>query len=135
MASAEHPLIAAHGAHAAPDLVGEGLKSECAVCGGERAGDSFIGAVGRLSCEKDIDGFVKAAAQERDVAGERNRGTGHRLPWPVFGLGSEVKAMQRVEEEFGADAAIEIVAAPPESVESVAFAQHFFDGKAVGDHV
>ena len=39
MAGAEHPLVAAHGAHAAAHLVGQRLEAERAVGGGQRAGD------------------------------------------------------------------------------------------------
>ena len=37
VAGAEHPLVAAHGAHGAAHLVGERLEAEAAVSGGERA--------------------------------------------------------------------------------------------------
>ena len=45
MAEAEHPRIAVRGTHGAADLVGERLKSERVVGGGERARERFAGPV------------------------------------------------------------------------------------------
>ncbi len=70
MAGAEHPLIAAHAAHAAADLSGKGLKGQAMIGGGERAGEGGAGTVGRLGREKNLDGFFEAALQQVIVAGE-----------------------------------------------------------------
>ena len=48
MANAEHPLVAAHRAHAAADLVGQGLKGQAVIGRGQRAGDGVVGPLGLL---------------------------------------------------------------------------------------
>ena len=72
MAGAEHPLIAAHRAHAAAHLVGERLEAERAVTGGQRAGNGGAWPGGSLRGEEDIDRFFEAALQQVSVAREGN---------------------------------------------------------------
>ena len=71
VAGAKHPLIAAHGAHAAAHLVGEGLEAERPIAGGQSAGDRGAGTVFGLRGEKDFDGFFEAALEQVLIAGER----------------------------------------------------------------
>ena len=73
MAGAEHPLVAADGAHAAADLVGERLEAQAAVGGGQGAGDGGARPVGGLRGEEDVDGLFEAALQQVGIAGEGNR--------------------------------------------------------------
>ena len=68
MAGAEHPLVAAHGTHAAAHLIGQGLEAQAVVGFGERAGDGVGGAVGRLQGQEAVDGFFEAALEEVRVA-------------------------------------------------------------------
>ena len=72
MTHAKHPLIAADGAHAAPHLVGEGLKREPLIGRGQRAGDGVAGAFGFLHGEKILDRLRKSAAQQMFEALEWN---------------------------------------------------------------
>ena len=73
MAGAEHPLVAAHRAHAAAHLVGQRLEAQRAVGGGQRAGDGRARPVGGLGRQEDIDGLLEAALQQVGVAGEGNQ--------------------------------------------------------------
>ena len=75
VAGAEHPLVAAHAAHAAAYLVGERLEAERAVAGGQRTGDGGAGALFGLRGQKDLDGFFKAPLQQvlKPVKGNRRR--------------------------------------------------------------
>ena len=102
MAGAEHPLIAAHGAHAAAHLSGEGLEAEAVIGGGQRAGDGGAGAVGGLRREEDLDGFFEAALQQVIVAAK-----GMRAWRADAGLEGQVEAVDGVEEKQGADAFVE----------------------------
>ena len=76
MAGAEHPLIAADGADAATDLVGERLEREAAIRGGESAGEAVADAVRGLSGKEDADGFFIAAVEEPFDSGIRDHATG-----------------------------------------------------------
>ena len=103
MASAEHPLVAAYRAHAAPHLIGQCLKTETVVGGGQCAGNGGVGSVRCLPRQEDVDGLFEAAFEQMFVAVEGNRALRDEI---VF-LG-EVKAVQRVEEEKPTHALIEI---------------------------
>jgi hypothetical protein len=70
-AHAEHPLVAADGADAAADLVGEGLEGEAMVGGGEGAGDAVAGSVVGLVGEEAGDGLVEPAVEEVFVSRRR----------------------------------------------------------------
>ena len=59
VAGAEHPLVAAHGAHAAAHLVGQRLKAQRAVAGRQRAGNGRAGPAGGLRRQEDVDGLPK----------------------------------------------------------------------------
>ena len=121
MRGAEHPLIAAHGAHAAPHLVGKRLKTQRAIAGGERAGKGLTGPRGGLGGEEDIERFFKPALQQVGVTGEGNQRTRGRE-----GARGDVKAMDGVQEKQRTHALVEVVAAAPEAVERLAFPQQFF---------
>ena len=73
MSGAEHPLVAAHAAHAAAHLVGQRLEGERAVAGGQRAGDGGAGSALGLRGQEDIDGLFEAALEQVGVSGEGNR--------------------------------------------------------------
>ena len=68
MADAEHPLVAAHRAHAAPHLVGQGLEGQPVIGLGQRAGEALAGPVLRLLAQEDVDGFLEAAQEQVAVA-------------------------------------------------------------------
>ena len=80
MADAEHPLVAAHRAHAAPDLIGQGLEAQAVIGFGQRTGDGVRGAVCRLHGEKAVDGLFKAALEEVGVAVVRNQACASAYP-------------------------------------------------------
>ena len=118
MPGAEHPLIAANGAHAAAHLVGQSLKREPVVAGGEGAGDSRAGPLFGLRGQEDVDGLLKAALQQVGISGERDERA-------LAGGGPQgnVKAVDGVEEEQGADALVEVVAGAAEAIEFVTLRQ------------
>src|SRR4051812_17417711 len=125
MTHAEHPLIAAHGADAAPDLVGESLESEAMVGDGEGAGDGVAGAFQGLNGEESVDGFFEAALKEVLEAFEGDAGT-----YCVLRIACrEMKAVEGVEEEEGADAFVEVFAFATEGVERGAFGQQLVGGE------
>src|SRR5580765_5714536 len=70
MSHPKHPLIAAHCAHAAADLIGERLKCQTMIRRGKRAADGIDRALGSLHGEKSVDGFFKAALEEMLVTFE-----------------------------------------------------------------
>ena len=70
MADAEHPLIAADGADAAADLIGERLKTEVVVGDCQRTGEAVGRAVLVLRGKEGIQGFVVPAIQQVFVAGK-----------------------------------------------------------------
>ena len=116
MAHAEHPLIAAHRAHAAAHLVGQRLKAEPVIGGGQRAGNGRAGAVGGLRRQEDFDRFFKPALQQVLVAAERNQ----RLRADAR-LERQVEAVDGVEEKQRAHAFVKIVAGAAEAVQGGAF--------------
>ncbi len=74
MAHAEHPLIAADGADTAADLVGQSLKADGLIGGGQRTGDGIARTESGLDRAKIVDRLLKPAAQQMHVAGERHEG-------------------------------------------------------------
>ncbi len=85
MAHAKHPLVAADRADAAADLVGQGLKAQGLVGGGQGAGDGVAGAEPLFDRAEFIDRFFETPAQETRVAFERHQGLGR---YPLAGGGS-----------------------------------------------
>ena len=112
MAGARHPLIAANGAHAAPDLRGQGLEGEPVIGGSERAGGRCVHAFR----EKQVDRLIKAAVEnllesrEADWAPIR-----HAIPK------RKVEAVNGVKEKLRANPFVEIAALAPEPVERSRF--------------
>ena len=101
MAGAEHPLIAAHGAHTAPHLVGQGLKAEAVIGGGQGAGDGFIGTISGLFGQKDFNRFFKTAIQEMHIAVKGDHALGGHAR-----LGGQLEAVDGIKEEKGAHALV-----------------------------
>ena len=54
MPGAKHPLIAAHGSHAAPHLIGQSLKCQPAISGGQRAGKAIARSIALLQAARKI---------------------------------------------------------------------------------
>ena len=125
---AEHPLVAAHRAHAAAHLVGQRLEAQCAIAGGQSARKRAVRAVGGLRGEKNIEGFLKAAFQQVGVALERDqRLRARRLP------GRKVETVQRVKEKEGPNPFVEVFLLAPEPVERFAFAQQFLESGSAAE--
>ena len=61
MANAEHPLVAPHRTHTAPDLIGQGLEAQTMISPRQRAGNWIARPLLRLDGKKDIDRLAKAA--------------------------------------------------------------------------
>ena len=76
MAHAKHPLVAADRADAAADLVGQGLKAQGLVGGGQGAGDGVARPVAFFGRAKFIDRLFETPAQQPGVAFERHQGFG-----------------------------------------------------------
>ena len=64
MAHAEHPLVAAHRAHAAPHLVRQRLKADALIHRRQRAGERVAGAAALLRGEKLFQRLFKPAVQQ-----------------------------------------------------------------------
>ena len=77
---AEHPLVAAHRAHAAAHLVGQRLKRQPVIGRRQRAGDGVAGAFGLLHREEVVDGLLEPALQQVLVAFERDQSPRWRMP-------------------------------------------------------
>ena len=99
-------MIAADGADAATDLVGQGLEGETAIGGCESAGEPIAEAVRGLSGEKDTDGFFIASIEKAFDAGVGNERPGGC----AFGTERKMEAVDRVEEEERANTVVEILA-------------------------
>ncbi len=74
VAHAEHPLITAHRAHAAADLVGQRLKRQPVVSRRQGAGDGVAGAFRLLHRQEVVNGFFESALEEVLVAFEGDEG-------------------------------------------------------------
>src|SRR5207244_4445549 len=72
MTHPEHPLVPAHRADAAPDLIRERLKGEPMVGSRQGARQRVTRALGSLCGEKLVDCFLETAPQEMFAAFERN---------------------------------------------------------------
>ena len=130
MAGAEHPLIAAHGAHAAAHLVGQRLEPQRAIAGGQGAGDGGARSGGGLRREKDVDGLLESPLQQMGVAGERDGGADRS-----GGMARHMKAMDGIEEEQGAYPLVEVIARAAEAVERRALGQQFIERGAAADGI
>ncbi len=114
VADAKHPLVAAHRAHAAADLVGQGLEAQAAVGFGEGAGQCVVERLG----QEDVDSLLEAAFEQIRVAIKRHQAAGGE-PW----FQRQVKAIDGIKEEEGAHPFVEVVAGAPEAVEGGALVQ------------
>ncbi len=123
MAHAEHPLVAADRAHAAPDLVGQGLEAQGLVGGGQGAGDGVAGAESFLDRAKLIDRLFEPPAQEPRIALERHQGLGVRRK-----LGRQVVAIDGGQKEGGPHPLVEVFALAAEGIQCAG-------GVAQGGHV
>ena len=74
VAHAEHPLVAAHRAHAAADLVGQRLKRQPVIGRRQGAGDGVAGAFGLLHRQEMVNGLLEPALEQMLVAFERDEG-------------------------------------------------------------
>ena len=70
MADAEHPLVAAHRAHAAPHLVGQRLKAQALIGRASALEIASLGPCAACAAQKDLDGLLEAALQQARVAPE-----------------------------------------------------------------
>lgn len=121
VADAKHPLVTAHGADAAADLVGERLEGEAVVGGGEGGGEAVAGSLLALGGEERIDGFLETTGEQLFVAAEGNETWGSGLDWAVSSeFGGEMEAVDGIEEEKGADAVVEVGGLTAEVVEDLA---------------
>ncbi len=64
MSHSEHPLVAAHRAHRAADLVGQGLECQSVVSCRQGAGDSVCRSFCPLHAKELVDGFFESTRQQ-----------------------------------------------------------------------
>ena len=119
MGGAEHPLVAANGAHAASHLVGKSLKAERAVACRQRAREGGARSRGGLGGKENVHSFFEPPLQQIGVAGKRNQRS------PALPSG-DVEAMNGVQEEQRPHALVEVVARAAEMVERRAFFEQGF---------
>ena len=67
MTHAEHPLVAAHGANAAADLVPQCLKREPMIRRCERARDGIARPIGLLGGKEIVDRLLETASEQMFV--------------------------------------------------------------------
>ena len=128
MTHSEHPLVAADGADAAADLVGQGLEGEAMVGGGEGARDAVAGTVVRLVGEEAGDGLVEPTVEEVLVTSERDEAA--RVE---FGAARQVKPVQGVEEEERPNTFVEIGGVVPEGFEGMALGEQVGEGSLMAE--
>ena len=107
MAGAEHPLVAAHRAHAAAHLVGQGLEPKRAVAGGQRAGKRRRSGRRRPARRGRCRWLPRSGAS----AGWCSRRKESARCAPGVSRGRNVKAVDGVQEKQGPHALVEVVAA------------------------
>src|SRR5208283_1550888 len=122
---AEHPLIAAHAAHAAADLVGERLKSQPAGAGSERARDRAAGPSARLGIQEAPDCLLKMPRQHVRVAVRWNVAAGRD-----FGQCGQMVALDGGEKGERANPLVEVAAAAPQALQGLALGQQAGGGSA-----
>jgi len=107
MPGAEHPLIAADRPHTPPNLFGQGLECEPAICRGQRAGKTVAQSLRRLGAEKDADGLLISSRQKLLVAAKRNQRLAVRgRPLPF----RQMETVDRIKKEERPHALVEIFA-------------------------
>ena len=74
MAHAEHPLVAAHGADAAADLVGQRLEGEPMIGRGQGGAEPVARTLRLLVGEEGVDGLLETAVEKLLKAVERDEG-------------------------------------------------------------
>ena len=130
MAHAEHPLVTAHGTHAAANLIGERLKGNALVNDGKRAGNGIAGAGGFLHLEKMLQCFLEPPLQQVFEAFERNHA--RRARWQ---FGGQMKPMNGVEKEQGADAFVKIITTAAEGFQFRARGEQLICGQRRANEV
>ena len=124
---AEHPLVAAHRANAAADLVGQGLKCQPVIRGGQGARDGVSRPLRLLHGQEAIDRFFKSALQQVFVTAERDERTCALLGGSGGGLqlGRQVETVDGVKEEQGPDPLVKVFTVPAEGVQPVALLKQY----------
>ncbi len=130
MSGAEHPLVAAHAAHAAAHLVGESLEGERLISGGQRAGDGGIAAALGLRGEKEIDRLFEAPLEQIGISGKGN-GCGRS----GGGTQRNVKSMDGVEKEERPHAFVQVVAGAAEAVQRLALGEQLIERQVAADGI
>ncbi len=128
MTGAEHPLIAANGAHRPAHLVGKRLEAQAVVRLGERAGECVRGTAALLGDEKELDRLLESTAQEVYIAVEGNpTRPGHATHAE---RGGKRETVDRVQEEERAHALVQVVAGAAEALETGGFGEQMGRGGA-----
>ena len=130
MTDAEHPLVAAHRAHAAAHLVGQGLEAEPMIRFRQRTGHRLVRALRGLRLQEDIDRLLETALQQIRIAVERNE-----APALHAGLAGQVKAVDVVEEKQRPHTLVQVVAGAAESIQLSAFGQQFGERRGTAERV
>jgi len=110
---AEHPLIAAHRAHAAPHLIGQRLEPQPVIRLGQRARHGLARPLRGLCPQEDVDRLLEAPLQQMGIPFPRDETLGLQS-----GLQRDVKAMDSVEEKERTHAFVEVVAGAAEGIQA-----------------
>jgi hypothetical protein len=108
VAHAEHPLIAADGAHASADLIGERLEGKALIGDGERAGGSVAGAVAGLGLEKGLNRLFEVALEEVLVTVKWDEWFGSSGRWCAVQAMRDVEPVDAVEEKERSHAFVQV---------------------------
>ena len=130
MPDPKHPLVAAHRPDAASHLIRQRLKAAPMIGSRQRARQRVAWPLLRLSAQKIRDGFLKAALQEMLIARKWNPALLRKA-----GLCRQMKAVNGIEKEAGANALIQVRACGPKPLQRVTFPQEFRSRSGRAKHV
>ena len=130
MAHSEHPLIPAHRSHTAPDLVRQCLERQPMIGRGERARNCVVRPSGILHLQKNLDRLLEPPLKQMFVPFERDQSAQFAAAFV-----RQVKAMNGIKEEKGADALVEVFAAAAKSVQLGALLHQFLRRKLAAGRI
>src|SRR5262245_57381709 len=112
MPHAEHPLVAAHGADAAADLIRECLERKPMICRSECGRERVARPVRFLRGLKKFDRILEPPRKQMLVTVERDDAA-----LPESRARRQMETMNRVEEEERTDSLVEVLRCAPEGIE------------------
>ena len=125
MAHAEHPLITAHGAHAATHLVCERLKGEALICRCQGAGNAIARSVRFFGFPENINCFLEPALKQVLVRGKGDQPGGVGFGAARSEFAGQMESADRIEEKERADPFVKVIAVTAEGFQVGARCQQF----------